>query len=85
MTKHPDKPPIAANLRALKDRAGVPWREIAAALEVNERQVHEWANPEGAFTASWPSVCKLADFFTEKLGVDIEPGEFYLQPEEPKT
>jgi transcriptional regulator with XRE-family HTH domain len=85
MDVHQEKPPIASNLRALKERAGVPWREIAAAIGTGERQVHEWARPDGAFTASWPNVVKLAEFFSEKLGVDIEPGEFYLQPDEEST
>ena len=44
-------------------------------------QVQEWANPNGKWTASWKRVCQLSVFFSERLGVEIEPSDFYVQPE----
>lgn len=79
-----ERPPIAANLRLLRHEAGVSWRELAAELEVSERQVHEWARITGAqYVASWETCIKLAAFFTARLERPIEPGDFYVAPEVP--
>lgn len=72
-------PPIAANLRRLKIRAGVTWQHVATAADVQLRHVHQWANPEGRFNPSWPKLELLAKFFSEQLGETIRPGDFYRQ------
>lgn len=71
-----ERPPIAHNLRALKERSGLTWAAIARALEVNERWVYEWARPDGAYQPSWPNVVKLAALFE----LD-DPGWFYCAHE----
>ncbi len=35
---------IPRNLRFLKSRAHVTWKEVAAAVGVKERQVYDWAS-----------------------------------------
>lgn len=68
------KPPVAANLRTLKDARGVTWREIAQALGAGERLVNGWASEEES-DPSWFNVCRLAKFF------NVEPWLFYVPPE----
>lgn len=69
-----ERAPIAANLRELKERKGCTWREIAAAVDSPERNVAEWANPEGRFAPSWPKIVLLAAYFELP-----DPGMLYLQ------
>lgn len=76
-----NRPPVSENLRALKERAGVPWREIAEAADVNQRQLEEWARPTGRYLPSWENLGKLAAYFTSKLGVAIDRADFYVDPE----
>lgn len=59
------RPPIARNLRLLKEQRGMTWTEIARRLEVGERLVTAWAN-ETATDPSWPNVVKLAELFGVK-------------------
>lgn len=69
------KPPIAANLRELKQSRGCTVRDIAVALEVGERSVQMWLADDGS-EPSWPNVCKLAQFF------QVRPAHFYETAEE---
>lgn len=68
------KPPVAANLRLLKEHAGVTWQALAQSLEVGERLVNAWAG-EDQSDPSWFNVCRLAEFFK------VEPALFYHPPE----
>jgi DNA-binding XRE family transcriptional regulator len=81
-TYAPERPPVAVHLRRLYEQLDVTQREIAAAVGATERQVQEWMRVENArYTPSWPTVVKLAAFFSEKTGgVPIDPGTFYCRP-----
>jgi transcriptional regulator with XRE-family HTH domain len=68
------KPPVAANLRSLKERKGVTWQAIARELDVGERLVSAWARDDES-VPSWWNVCRLAEFF------GVEPALFYHPPE----
>jgi transcriptional regulator with XRE-family HTH domain len=68
------KPPVAVNLRTLKDAQGVTWQALAQSLGVGERLVNAWANEEES-DPSWFNVCRLAEFFK------VDPALFYHQPE----
>lgn len=70
------KPPIAANLRKLKEHRSITIAEIARAVEVGERLVQYWITEDGA-DPSWPNVVKLAELF------DVEPHVFYIADFEP--
>lgn len=70
------KPPIAANLRKLKEHRGLTWVDIARRLEVGERLVNAWAS-ENATDPSWPNIVKLAELF------DVEPHVFYVEGFDP--
>jgi transcriptional regulator with XRE-family HTH domain len=64
------KPPIAANLRKLKEHRSITIAEIARQLEVGERLVNAWVSDTGT-DPSWPNVVKLAELF------EVEPFNFY--------
>lgn len=68
------KPPIAANLRELKQARGLTAREIANAVDVGERSVQMWLSETGS-EPSWANVCALAEFF------DVRPAYFYEVPD----
>lgn len=70
------RPPIAENLRLLKDRKGCRWRDIAEALDVQERTIVRYAKIDGGAEPSWPNVVQLAEFF----GLD-DPGLLYCRPD----
>ena len=70
------RPPIARNLRLLKEHHGLTWNEIARRLEVGDRLVSAWANEE-ATDPSWPNVVKLAALF------EVEPHVFYAADFDP--
>lgn len=66
------KPPVAVNLRILKDaRRGVTWQAIAQSLGVSERLVNAWASEEDN-DPSWFNICRLAEFF------GVEPCLLYM-------
>lgn len=67
------KPPIAANLRALKQARGCTARDIAVAIDVGERSVQMWLSEDGS-EPSWPNIVRLAAFF------DVRPAHFYELP-----
>lgn len=64
------KPPIAANLRALKEARGITIAEIARQVEVGERLVQAWISESGT-DPSWPNIVKLAEVFS------VAPHRFY--------
>lgn len=64
------KPPIARNLRLLKEHRGMTWAEIARQMEVGERLVNAWASDTDT-DPSWPNVVKLAELF------GVQPHDFY--------
>lgn len=72
------KPPVAVNLRILKDARGVTWQALAQALNVGERLVGAWAS-EDESDPSWFNVCRLAEYFR------VQPCVFYLPSELVKT
>jgi transcriptional regulator with XRE-family HTH domain len=75
------RPPIAEHIRALKERSGLTWAQLARELEVGERQLLGWARVDGDRTPTYPFVVKIADYFSQKLGETVEPGSFYLPPQ----
>lgn len=72
MTPPLPKPPIAANLRKLKEHRGITIAEIARQLEVGERLVNGWVSETGT-DPSWPNIVKLAELF------EVEPHVFYVE------
>ena len=75
------RPPIAENLRALKDRAGVTWKQIAEGTQAPERQVLQWASTESRHVPSWRTCQRLAAYFSGLLGEPIHPSYFYNEQE----
>jgi transcriptional regulator with XRE-family HTH domain len=67
-----ERPPVARNLRYLRDRDGLTQRAIADAIGVKERQIAEWVKDDGTYLPSWGNVLKLADLFKV-------PAEFFYR------
>jgi transcriptional regulator with XRE-family HTH domain len=72
------KPPIAANLRALKEHRGFTIAEIARRIETNERLIQYWISEDGT-DPSWPNIVKLAELFA------VEPHVFYVKDFDPEA
>lgn len=64
-------PPVAANLRDAQAHAGLTTAQLAAKLEIQERQITRWRN--ATTTPTWPWIVALAD----ALGIE-DPGWFYV-------
>jgi transcriptional regulator with XRE-family HTH domain len=76
------RPPIAENIRALKERAGVTWRQVAEGTDATERQVLQWASTESRHVPSWRTCQRLAAYFSRQLDETIRPAYFYSEHEQ---